>query len=72
MSAYELGALFGRFMFGCICGLFPLIVAIVKKHAVVGVCLLVACGLLSFLHPVASLAVAVVSGIVLLVIYAKK
>lgn len=64
-SAYNLGYLFGTFAAGCIFGLFPLIVAILKKCPKVGGVLMVVCGLLGFIHPVLSVALAIVSGIVL-------
>lgn len=65
VNAYSLGVLFGKFFAGCICGLFPLIVAIIKKRVLIGVVLTVVCGLLSFIHPIISVAAAAVSGIVL-------
>lgn len=64
-AAYNLGYLFGTFAAGCIFGLFPLIVAILKKRAKVGAALMAICGLLGFIHPVLSVALAIVSGIVL-------
>lgn len=64
-TVYELGFLFGTFTGGCLCGLFPLIIAILKRRTTIGVILLIACGLLSFISSVVSLAFAVISGIAL-------
>lgn len=69
-TAYELGYLAGTFLGGCLCGLFPLIVSIMKKRTNIGVILAIACGLLGLMSPVVSLAVGVISGIALL--FAKK
>lgn len=64
-SAYSLGYLFGKFVAGCICGLLPVIISIIKKRVMLGIVLMVICGLAGFIQPVISVAVAVVSGIVL-------
>ena len=70
-SAYDLGLLFGTFTAGCICGLFPLIVSLIKKRALCGLILMVISGILSFIHPVLSIATAVVSGIALCFMHKK-
>ena len=64
-TAYNVGLMIGYFAAGCICGLFPLFVAIIKKRAKLGVVLMLACGAVSFIHPIVSIALAVVSGIAL-------
>lgn len=62
---YTIGFILGKFVLGAAFGLFPLIVAIIKKHTLMGVGLMVVCGLLSLIHPFAATAAAVVLGIVL-------
>ncbi len=69
METYTAGLVLGKFAFGAAFGLFPLIVAIVKKRALIGVALMVICGLLGFVHPVAAIGVAAISGIALCFIH---
>lgn len=64
-SMYSLGVICGKFFAGAVLGLFPFIVALIKKRIPLAVILLIACGLVSFIHPILSIAVSIVSGIIL-------
>lgn len=69
--SYNVGVAFGTFCAGCLFGLFPFIVAAVKRKIPVGITLLIACGLVSFLHPAVSIAISVVSGITICFVHKK-
>lgn len=65
-GAYMAGVIIGQFVIGCVFGLFPLIVGIVKKRSGAGILWMLVCGVCAFVHALLTLAVAIVSGIVLI------
>ena len=72
MSGYSIGFYAGYLLAGCIVGLFPLIVGIVKKCAPAGIILLIVCGLVASVQPVLSFVISIVSGIILCCIHKKE
>lgn len=71
-AAYAAGKAIGTFFAGCLLGLIPLIVGIVKKRDGTGVTLMLICGALGWVSPLLSLLTAVIGGIVLGCMKANK
>lgn len=67
-----MAAILGFFIGGCIWGLIPLIIGIVKKRWWIGLICLILCGVTAWLSSILPFIVAIISGIILLIVPKKE